>query len=114
MYIHGEFKNKNDELFSVHISKGNDSGEMVIGENGLFFSENPVTISTTCDDTFTHIIKKSCSITLLATDYLGSNLFATKEKDVLVNVYKGNECVFAGYVEPNVYTQPFADYYTEI
>lgn len=114
MYIHGEFKNSNNKTFSVHILKGDKSEEMIIGENGLFFSSDPLTINTTCDDTFTHIIKKSCTLTLLTDTYLGTYLFAEKEKDVVINIYEGNKCIFAGYVEPNIYTQPYANHYEEI
>lgn len=108
MYIHGEFKNINDEIYSVHILNGDKSSEKIIGKDTIFFSEEPVNIQTICDDTFTHIIKKSCTIELLTKEYLGDYLFNAKDK-VIVNVYKGNSCIFAGYVEPNVYSQPYAN-----
>ena len=114
MYIHGEFINKNNKTYTVHILKGNKNEEMIIGENGLFFSSDPLNIQTTCDDTFTHIIKKSCTLSLITNSYLGDYLFSEKEKEVIINIYEDNKCIFAGYVEPNIYTQPYANYYEEI
>jgi hypothetical protein len=112
MYIHGQFRNIEDDLFSVHIVKGGDrTSEKLIGEGTdptIFFSDDPIKIETTCDDTFTHIIKKSLTLNLLTSEYLGDYLFSTNERDVVINVFKGDTCIFAGYVEPNVYTQPYA------
>lgn len=72
MYIHGEFKNINDEIFSIHILNGDKNEEKIIGEGTILFSSDPVNIQTSCDDTFTHIIKKSCTIELLTKEYLGN------------------------------------------
>lgn len=115
MYIHGEFKNERNETYSVHISDGvSSSGEMIIGEDELFFSNDPVTIETECEDNFTHIIKKSCSIRLVTSKYLGDYLFNKNVNSVVVNVLCDGVCLFAGFVEPNIYTQPYANYYEEI
>lgn len=109
MYIHGEFRDFNDNLCSVHIVSDNDrSTEIVIGENGLFFDDDPVTIEQNVENTFTHILQTSCTINFVTENYIGGALFANNSRNIVVNVYRGNTCIFAGFIEPNVFTQPFA------
>ena len=114
MYIHGQFKDVKDNTYTVIISDGNTLHDITIGENGLFFSDDPVNIETECDDCFTHIIKKSCTIELVTKDYMGNYLFSGGLYNIVVNVWLGNTCLFAGFVEPNIYTQPYANYYESI
>lgn len=41
MYIHGEFRNKENDVIAVHIIKGNVNEDvMLIGEDGLFSPMN--------------------------------------------------------------------------
>ena len=56
MYIHGQFKDIDERIYTVIISDGKTTPDITIGENGLFFSADPVNIETECDDFFTHII----------------------------------------------------------
>lgn len=53
---------------------------------------------------FEPIIKKSCTINLLTSIYLGDKVFAGNDEDVTVKVFRNGELVFSGYVEPNSYT----------
>ena len=109
MLLQGQFRNIDNELFTVKIlSDGDSSTTRTIGENGLFFGEDPVIIETDCDDSFEHIIRKSCTINLVCSDYIGDVLYANNSRSIVVNILKGNEVVFAGYVEPNTFNQPFA------
>ena len=114
MYIHGQFINNDGDTITVQILNGSKNEEMEIGENGLVFSPNPIEITTNCESLFEHIIRKSCTINLVTNKYLGDILFANNPNQILVNVKKGNQCLFAGYVEPNVYTQPFANEWEEL
>lgn len=108
MYIHGEFRDKDDKVCSVHILSDNDkTTEVVIGENGLYFGDEPVTIETDIDDTFSTLIQRSAKIGLVTKDYIGTKLFANNARNIKVNIYKGSACIFAGYVEPTSFTQPF-------
>lgn len=75
MYIHGDFRDVNNVLYSVHILSNNDkTKELIIGEKGLFFSGSPISIETDIDDTFQTIIRRSATINLVTSDYINSSL----------------------------------------
>lgn len=107
MYIHGEFRDKDNNIIEVKILNGDRSEEMVIGENGLFFTDDPVVIEQENDDTFSTIITKSASINLLTSNYLGGELFADNARSVKVVIEKNSTVQFMGYVEPNSFNQPY-------
>ena len=113
--ISGQFKNNDGILYTVFIKKNGDNTEKVIGEDGLFFADNPIEIETSIEDTFTPIIKRSLTLNLISTEYLGNYFFGVNERDVTINVFDENDnCIFAGYVEPNIYTQPYAEHFDSI
>lgn len=107
MFMHGEFRDKDNNRIEVKILNGDRSEEMVIGENGLFFTDNPVTIEQENDDTFNTIITKSASINLLTDNYIGGELFADNARSVKVVIEKNSIVQFMGYVEPNSFNQPY-------
>lgn len=108
MYIHGNFKDINNKNIEVQIISHNDTSiEKVIGENGLFFGNNPITISNDIEDSFTHVIKQSLTINFVTKNYVGDLFFSNGARDIKVRVLKENVCIFNGYVTPNTYTQPF-------
>lgn len=107
MYIHGEFRDKDNNRIEVKILNGDRSEEMVIGEDGLFFTDDPVTIEQENDDTFNTIITKSASINLLTNNYIGGELFADNARSVKVVIEKNSTVQFMGYVEPNSFNQPY-------
>lgn len=110
MYIHGDFRDANNVLYSVHILSDNDkTKELTIGEKGLFFSGSPISIETDIDDTFQTIIRRSATINLVTSDYIGDKLFANNSRNIKVNIYKEDLCIYAGFVEPNTFSQPFAN-----
>lgn len=110
MYIHGDFRDVNNVLYSVHILSDNDkTKELTIGENGLYFADSPISIETNIDDTFQTIIRRSASINLVTHDYIGNELFANNARNIKVNIYKEDLCIYAGFVEPNTFSQPFAN-----
>lgn len=109
-YLHGEFKNLNNTTYSVHIISNNDTTEeIIIGENGIYFSSDPVSIDMEVEDTFQHIIMQSATINFVTENYIGTKLFANNARDVKVTIMNDttHQCVFSGYVEPNTFTQPF-------
>lgn len=109
MIITGQFRDTNNTLYTVKILTDNDdSTTLTIGEDGLFFSEEPVVITGQTDESFEHLLLKTCAINLVAEDYIGDELWAANSHSIVVNIFKGSECVFAGYVEPNTFNQPFA------
>lgn len=69
---------------------------------------SPVVITSETDDMFQTVEISSADIGLLTRDYLGGDMFSRNDRDVLVNVYHNGNIIFAGYLEPNVYNQPYA------
>lgn len=113
-YINGSFRNKDNQDIVVEIHSPYGLGEYKIGENDsspIKFAKNPVEITTECDDMFTHIIKKECSITLVTKIFLGALLFTGNDRNVTVKIYNGNsgECLFSGYVKPKSFSQAWAN-----
>lgn len=112
MKIYGTFKDRNNDTVSVSIYNINKIGNDInidVSSNNIRFSSEPVTITTSCEDTFTHIIKKSCTIELVSKMWLGDYLFAYNLTSIVVNVTRNGECLFAGYVTPCTYNQDYSD-----
>ena len=107
MTIQGQFRNNNNELITMVITTNKGSGNLVIGENGLFFGDTPIVITQELDDTFEPIIRKSATINLVTKNYLGNELFSYNARDIEITISKGNNILFWGYVEPNSFNQPF-------
>lgn len=103
--ITGQFRDNKDTLFTVNIGA---SANLTIGEDGIFFGGNPVEITCDIDSTFDHIIKHSATISFLTDRYIGDLLFANNPRDISVEIFKGNDCIFSGFVEPNTFSQPYA------
>lgn len=110
MRFNGQFRNINNELITVQITTNNETTPVteITRENGLWFSADPIQIETDIDDTFEHLIRKSCAINLITNGYVGTELFADNARSVEVEITKGNVCLFHGYLEPNTFSQPFA------
>lgn len=108
MIIYGTFENIHNDTIEVEINNSTIQGEQIeIGENGLFFSGDPIQIETNNDDTFEHIIRKSATINLVTNSYVGNLFFAEQARSVSVEIRKNNQCIFFGYIDPNTYTQPY-------
>lgn len=71
------------------------------------FGSDPVEIELECDSLFDHILKKRCSLTLVTKIWLG-DLFTANDRDVKVVIYKNDDIIFYGYVEPQSFSQPWA------
>ena len=50
----------------------------------------------------------------MAKDYIGDHIFTANDREIGVKIYKGQECIFDGFVEPNTFNQDFASEYTQI
>lgn len=108
MNITGQFRNVDNELINVVITNDIEGDDIIIGENGLHFSREPLTIDYSIDDLFTHVIMSKATINLVTKDYLGEKLFAANAKSQEVTVTKGLDVLFHGYVDPNTFNQPYA------
>ena len=108
MILQGQFNDIDDNLVTVQISKSDGVGTTVtIGENGLFFAGDPITIETDLENTFSTLIRKSCTINLLTKHYIGDALWAANANNIKVEISKENNVIFNGFVEPNTYSQPY-------
>ena len=104
-------------MITLYIQTDRNSDTVVeIGADGgdIFFQKEPINIEMDVDNTFDVMFIKSCEINLITKKYLGDTLFTGDSRAVIVNVWKGTVCVFAGFVEPNIYTQPFDHYYDSL
>jgi hypothetical protein len=117
MYIHGHFYNRNEEKIEVFIvTNGDRSKELLIGNDSrsdLFFSADGVELKDESTDTFDHLLKNQARITLLCRNYIGE-LFTKNCKDAVVNIYRGGKCLFAGFIEPQAYSQGYNEEYDEL
>lgn len=115
--MHGEFVNKTGQTVEVMIETSGDRTESIeIGTeaSGVWFpADSPVVIDCDISDTFDVQICHSCTITLLSREWLPA-LFCANVLDGKVNVYVEGRCVFAGYIEPQTYSQDFVDSVDEI
>ena len=116
MYIHGHFYNKCEEKVTVEIvTKGDRMTELEIGDgkSGLYFGADPVETESQVNDTFDHLLKTQATIRLLAANYM-EDFFSSTCRDAVVNIYRGNRCVFAGYIEPMALSQGYNEELDEI
>lgn len=109
MLITGQFRNVENKLITVNIKTPNDLAKIkTIGEDGLYFSGDPIEITTDNDDLFNVLVRKQATINLVTKEYLGDILFANNARDITVEITnEDDEILFAGYVDPNTYSQPF-------
>ena len=112
MRIRGTFKNINNDTITVVIynKNRNDLPDINIDNvDYIRFSDEPVTIEMQNDeDTFETILKTNATITLLSKVWLGAYLYSDDLTSIIVNIYKGKDILFAGYVTPNTYNQDYS------
>lgn len=116
MYIHGTFYNNTEHAITVHIVTGNDkTSDIEIGSDvsGLYFADDSVSIESQVNDTFDHLL--TCQATIrLSANRLISDFFCASARDAVVNIYRDDTCVFAGFIEPQAYSQGFSEEYDDI
>lgn len=116
-YIYGSFADKNNMQVRVYIKIPQTGQNILIGsgeEPDIYFDKDPVSISTEMDETMDVFIYHSCTIKLYIKKYMGDSLFSGFSRDVIVNVWKSGICLFAGFVEPNVYNQDYNHVYDKV
>lgn len=116
MYIHGSFLSQQGDTITVHIVTGNDRTQTIeIGTEkaDVYFSEDPAEIENEVNDTFDVLLRNSAKIRLLCGNLI-TNLFSTSCRDAVVNIYKNNTCIFAGFIEPQTLSQPYNDRWDEL
>lgn len=116
MYLHGHFYNQKNERIEVHIlTKGDRTKEVVIGEDGgeLSFTDDPVELTSQVNDTFDHLLCQQATVRLLARNFV-PDFFCASCRDAVVNIYREGECLFAGFIEPQSYSQGYNEEFDEI
>lgn len=115
MRYYGEFVTVGGKVCSVEIVTNGDKGETKeIGADGLYFcAEDPVRIDSGVNNTFDVLLPHSATVRLLSESYI-ADLFCTSALYAKVNVRVDDECVFAGYVEPMTYSQPYNEVLDEL
>lgn len=116
MYLHGYFYNQREERIEVHILTGGDrTKETAIGEkNGeLSFTDDPVELTSQVNDTFDHLLCQQATVRLLARNFV-PDFFCASCRDAVVNIYREGECLFAGFIEPQSYSQGYNEEFDEI
>lgn len=110
MKISGSFKTQdNNTIRVVFYNKKNTAASININtSDDIYFGEEPVIITTEIDDTFAHLLKTQAKITLVTRRWLGDYLFADNTKSIVVNIWKNDVCIFAGYVSANTYNQQYS------
>lgn len=116
MKITGTFYTRNDEEIKIIIyNPGNNDPDIDIDEStDVRLGAEPVVIKTDMKDSFEQLIKTSATISLVSKRWLGNYLFADNDQSIIVNVLKGNQVLFCGYVTPNSYNQDYAEDWNEL
>lgn len=119
MYIHGEFLTKLGEVVTVRILTKNDRNrEIEIGGNDgadadIFFTDSPLTIESQVSDTFDVLQKNQATLSLEVRDFT-ADFFCASCFDAVVNIHKSGKCIFAGFIEPQAYSQGFNELYDKV
>lgn len=100
----------------MHVLTGGDrTKEIVIGEkNGeLSFTDDPVDLTSQVNDTFDHLLCQQATVRLLARNFV-PDFFCASCRDAVVNIYREGKCLFAGFIEPQSYSQGYNEEFDEI
>ena len=116
MYIHGSFLSQRGDTVTVYIvTQGDRTQTLEIGTEkaDVYFTEDPAEITNEVNDTFDHLLRQSATIRLLCGNLI-SDFFSTSCRDAVVNIYKNDKCIFAGFIEPQTLSQPYNDRWDEL
>ena len=116
IYYHGEFVNQKGDIIKVEIAITSPlSRDIEIGGrgSGVMWTDNPVEITAEMNDTFDHLLRHSATIRLQARSFQ-EHLFSKDFKAGVVNISRGSECLFAGFLEPQTYSQPYNEVWDDI
>ncbi len=116
MYYYGSFVTQLGETITVHIvTENNRTTQVEIGnENSdVFFTTDPVEIENSVNDTFDHLLRSQATIKLLVRDFI-SDFFCASCMNAVVNIFKGDKCIFAGFIVPQTYSQNYNEVFDEL
>lgn len=117
MYIFGDFINQQGQRIAVHIltdGDRTDTREIGTDEAGLYFTaDEAVTTESSVSDTFDVLLRQSATIRLLSAAHT-PELYSTTCRNTVVNILRDGVLVFAGFLEPQTYSQPYNETLDEI
>ena len=116
MLFDGNFyNNRGDEIKVVICTKGDNEKRVEIGneKDGIFFTDDPVEITSQANDTFDHLLCYQASVRLLCRNFV-PDFFCSSCRDAVVNILRNGECIFVGYVEPQAFSQGYNEDYDEV
>ena len=116
MLLQGSYYNRNNEEVTVYILTGDSQTETVeIGANDgdYFFTSDAVETESQVNGTFDHLLLQQAKVRLLCRNYT-SDFFCSSCRDAVVNIYRQDVCVFAGFIEPQAYSQPYNEELDEV
>lgn len=115
MKIQGEFINTEGRTVKVVLNARKAAGEdITIGEgsksgHALYFAgDGAVTTESGFNDSMDVILSQSASIQLQSENF-APELSGRSFRDVTAEINIDGQCVFAGFLEPNTYNQPYID-----
>ena len=110
-YIKGGFKDNKERLITIEINSPNGQAEYDLNndDSPIKIAFDSIEIEYDIEDLFQTIIKKKMSFEVVTKSYLGGSLFTSKAKETTIEVKRGDEVIFSGYVEPYTYNQEFAN-----
>lgn len=109
------YNNQNDAITVVICTKGDNTKRVEIGneKDGIFFTDDPVEITSQANDTFDHLLCYQASVRLLCKNFV-PDFFCSSCRDAVVNILRNEECIFVGYVEPQAFSQGYNEDYDEV
>lgn len=117
MYCHGQFINQAGDLIEVRIlTRADRSREVEIGAEGsgmYFAAESAVEITNDVNDTFDALLRQSATVRLLCREF-ERDFFCPSCRDAVVNVLRQGQVIFAGFIEPQTYSQPYNELLDEV
>lgn len=116
MYIFGSFYNQRDQKVTVDIvTHGDKTEQLEIGteESGIYFTDDPVEITSQVNDTFDVLLCYQASVRLLCRDYI-PDFFCNSCREAVVNISVDDKCLFAGFIEPQAFSQGYNEAMDEV
>lgn len=109
------YNNQNDAITVVICTKGDNAKRVEIGneKDGIFFTDDPVEITSQANDTFDHLLCYQANVRLLCKNFV-PDFFCSSCRDAVVNILRNEECIFVGYVEPQAFSQGYNEDYDEV
>lgn len=116
MYLHGHYYNEQNERIEVHIvthGDKTDNQEISKDTGDIQWTDDPVEIESQVSDTFDVLLPQQATIRLQVRNFV-ADLFCADLRDAVVNIYREGECLFAGFLEPQSYSQGYSEEFDEI